>query len=126
MRIGELARRTGVSVRALRYYEQQRLLHAERSPGGQRHYPETAVDRVLLIQRLFGAGLSSRTIGELTSHLADGRATPALLDRLLLERENLRRSLTELVRTEQRLGGVIAAVAENVDTGAVCERAAAE
>ncbi|MGH3804692.1 MAG: MerR family DNA-binding transcriptional regulator, partial [Pseudonocardiaceae bacterium] len=28
MRIGELARRTGVSRRALRYYEQQHLLHA--------------------------------------------------------------------------------------------------
>ena len=45
MRIGELARRTGVSERSLRYYEQQALLAADRTPGGQRDYPEQAVDR---------------------------------------------------------------------------------
>ncbi|MGH3121741.1 MAG: MerR family DNA-binding transcriptional regulator, partial [Streptosporangiaceae bacterium] len=34
MRIGELASKTGASVRSLRYYEQQGLLAAERSPSG--------------------------------------------------------------------------------------------
>lgn len=43
MRIGELAAKAGVSVRALRYYEEQNLLASERSPGGQRHYPHSAV-----------------------------------------------------------------------------------
>ncbi len=33
MRIGELARRTGVSERSLRYYEQQGLLVSERTAG---------------------------------------------------------------------------------------------
>ncbi len=50
MRIGELAAKAGVSVRALRYYEEQGLLAATRTSSGQRTYPDTAVDRVLLVQ----------------------------------------------------------------------------
>lgn len=56
MRIGELAARAGVSVRALRYYEEQNLLASVRSPSGQRQYPYSAVDRVELIQQLYAAG----------------------------------------------------------------------
>src|SRR5258708_4374886 len=60
MRIGELARRTGVSERSLRYYETQGLLRAERTPGGHREYGDWAVDRVIRIQALYAAGLPSR------------------------------------------------------------------
>ncbi|HEY6739696.1 MAG TPA: MerR family transcriptional regulator, partial [Actinopolymorphaceae bacterium] len=62
MRIGELSRRTGVSVRALRYYEEQGLLTSERLPSGYRDYPESAADRVRQIQVLFSAGLRSAKI----------------------------------------------------------------
>ncbi|MBI0380775.1 MerR family DNA-binding transcriptional regulator, partial [Streptomyces albiflaviniger] len=62
MRIGELARRTGVSERSLRYYEQQGLMTAERTPGGHREYGEGAVDRVIRIQELYAAGLCSEKI----------------------------------------------------------------
>jgi len=56
MRIGEIAHRAGVSTRALRYYEEQGLLSSERTHGGQRTYPESAVERVRLIQQFFTAG----------------------------------------------------------------------
>lgn len=62
MRIGELSRRTGVSARSLRYYEEQGLLTSSRSDAGQRHYPDVAVGRVALIRRLFDAGMSSQVI----------------------------------------------------------------
>ena len=52
MRISELSRRTGVSERSLRYYEEQGLLAAGRTPGGHREYGEWAVDRVIRIQAL--------------------------------------------------------------------------
>ena len=65
MRIGELSRRTGASVRALRYYEEQGLLGSDRSVGGQRHYTEDAVPRVEFIRRLLAAGASSRAIAEM-------------------------------------------------------------
>jgi hypothetical protein len=46
IRIGELARRSGVSVRALRYYETQGLLTPTRSHSGQRYYAKAAIDKV--------------------------------------------------------------------------------
>jgi DNA-binding transcriptional MerR regulator len=62
MRIGELAARTGVSTRLLRYYEEQRLLTAERDHNGYRSYGEDAVVRVRQIRRLLGAGLTTEVI----------------------------------------------------------------
>ena len=77
MRIGELARRTGVSERSLRYYEQQGLLAADRTPGGQRDYPERAVDRVIRIQELFAAGLHSKKIARLLPCMRDADGGPS-------------------------------------------------
>ncbi|WP_166847653.1 MerR family transcriptional regulator [Isoptericola sp. BMS4] len=122
MRVGELAARTGVSVRALRYYEEQGLLTAGRSPGGQRHYARGAVDRVVLIQRLYAAGLSSRTIAELLPCVVDGRATPDLLRRLQTERDRLEGRIRDLLEVRDSLDGVIGAAAANERTGAPCER----
>ncbi|GAA2311091.1 MerR family transcriptional regulator [Streptomyces kunmingensis] len=124
MRIGELATRSGVSVRALRYYEEQHLLSAERSPSGQRHFPESAVDRVELIQRLYTAGLSSRTIVDLLPCVVDGDATPELLDRLAVERDRVDRQIADLAATRGRLDSVITGAAENLRTGRSCREAA--
>ncbi|MGM0356305.1 MerR family transcriptional regulator [Streptomyces sp. ECR3] len=65
MRIGELARATGVSTRSLRYYEEQGLLPSERLPNGYREYGEEAVRQVAFIQDLFSAGLSSGVVREI-------------------------------------------------------------
>jgi DNA-binding transcriptional MerR regulator len=88
--IGELSERTGVSRRALRYYEEQGLLVPERACNGYRVYADDAPLIVSQIQGLFAAGLDSEAIrqylpcargsapqlemcAELRSHLA-GRA----------------------------------------------------
>lgn len=65
MRIGELAEASGVSTRSLRYYEEQRLIRSERTSGGWREFDDTTVERVVMIQHLFAAGLHSATIDEL-------------------------------------------------------------
>ena len=75
MRIGEIAHRAGVSTRALRYYEEQGLLSSERTHSGQRTYPESAVERVRLIQQFFTAGLPSRTILQLLPCVDTGHAS---------------------------------------------------
>lgn len=124
MRIGELARRTGVTTRALRYYEEQNLLTAERSASGQRHYPETAVDRIHLIRQLYAAGLSSKTIAELTPCVIDGKATPELLQRLAAERDHLDRHIADLAQTRDKLDSVIDGASSNMQTGAPCPREA--
>ena len=109
MRIGELAEKSGVSVRSLRYYEEQSLLHSSRSESGQRLYLAAAVGRVILIQRLYAAGLSSRTLRELLPCLETPveRYTPLLLDRLTQERDRMTAQISELMHTRDRLEAVI-------------------
>jgi DNA-binding transcriptional MerR regulator len=113
VRIGELARRTSVSERSLRYYEQQGLLVSERSPGGQREYPERAVDRVILIQELYAAGLHSKKIAELLPCMRDPdggpneRATPELVVELTAERDRIDQMIANLTTSRAVLDEVI-------------------
>jgi DNA-binding transcriptional MerR regulator len=65
MRIGELAGRTGVSARLLRYYEEQGLLTPGRGANGYREYTEAHVDVVQQIKGLLDAGLPTRIIQQL-------------------------------------------------------------
>lgn len=117
MRIGELAKRTGVSERSLRYYEKQGLLAADRTRGGHRDYPESAVDRVIRIQELFAAGLSSSKIYQLLpcTRDADGgpsaSATPWLVAELTRERARIDGQVEELLRARTVLDEVITAAA---------------
>ncbi|MFF5756950.1 MerR family transcriptional regulator [Streptomyces longwoodensis] len=120
MRIGELAARAGVSVRALRYYEEQHLLTPERSPSGQRHYPEAAVEQVGVIQQLYAAGLSSRTIVALLPCVVDGLATPELLARLAAERDRIDERIADLTAARDRLQSVIGGAADTLLTGRPC------
>ena len=114
MRIGELAKRTGASVRSLRYYEQQGMLSSERSASGQRHYDERAVDRVLSIRQFFAAGMNSKAIAELLPHIKEPgeRCPPALLRRLTAERDRIDAQAEELARARQTLDGLINATQE--------------
>jgi DNA-binding transcriptional MerR regulator len=110
VRIGELAARTGVSVRSLRYYEQQGLLASTRSTSGQRHYTTEEIERVAFIQRLFAAGLTSRTIAELLPCVespSEGNSDAAL-ERMMQERDRLTEHIADLVRTRDSLDGLIA------------------
>ncbi|WP_462418817.1 MerR family DNA-binding transcriptional regulator [Kytococcus sp. Marseille-QA3725] len=65
MRIGELAEASGVSTRSLRYYEELGLICSARTAGGWRDFEACMVERVIMIQHLFAAGLCGVTIGEL-------------------------------------------------------------
>ncbi len=58
MRIGELARATGSTPRALRHYEQHGLITSRRAANGYRHYDAGAVVRVHNIRHLLAAGLT--------------------------------------------------------------------
>lgn len=53
LQIGDVADRTGLSLRTIRHYEEVGLLpEPQRSPGGFRLYSEQAVERLLLIKRM--------------------------------------------------------------------------
>jgi DNA-binding transcriptional MerR regulator len=118
MRIGELAQRTGVSERSLRYYEQQGLLSPQRTQGGHREYPEATIDRVVLIQMLFAASLPSKKIADLLPCMRDPDggpneiATPRLIEDLEAERTRIDRAITDLLRSRDVLDEVISTASE--------------
>jgi DNA-binding transcriptional MerR regulator len=105
MRIGDLAARAGVSVRSLRYYEEQGLLSSTRSAGGQRQYTEDDVERVAFVQRLYAAGLASRTIIELLPCVdsPSDENSDAAMERMAKERDRLSHHIEELLRTREAL-----------------------
>jgi DNA-binding transcriptional MerR regulator len=109
MKIGELAQRAGVSVRALRYYEEQGLLSPERTPSGQRRYTEDTVEVVRLFQQFYAAGLSSRTIATLLPCVNNGRTTATQRRTLRAERDRLAARVEEMTHTLRRLDQLITA-----------------
>ncbi|MFC8525739.1 MerR family transcriptional regulator [Nocardia sp. NPDC057227] len=111
LRIGELAERAGVSVRALRYYEEQGLLDAERTAAGQRRYPAAAVEKVRFFQLLYAAGLSSRNIAELLPCIDSGHTDTAQRAMLHAQRDRIRDRIEELSGVLGRLDEIIAVTA---------------
>lgn len=108
MRIGELAEATGVSTRSLRYYEDQGLIRSARTHGGWRDFEATMVERVIMIQHLFAAGLGSATIAELLPCLeAPPSERTGVMERLLAQEverlEDNRRSIERELDTLQAL-----------------------
>ncbi|WP_033338419.1 MerR family transcriptional regulator [Catenuloplanes japonicus] len=123
MKIGELATRSGVSVRALRYYEQQGLLGSERSSGGTRHYPESAVDQVWLIQQFYASGLASKSILTLLPHIESGTVAPEMLALLTTERDRINQHLADMTAVRDRLEAGIASVTSAMEKGLSCRPA---
>lgn len=71
--IGELSRRSGVSQSALRFYERQGLIAAERTDGNQRRYPSVTLRRVALVQAGKAAGIPLERIRQALETLPAGR-----------------------------------------------------
>lgn len=66
MKIGEVARRAGIGIETIRYYErEQLLLEPERRPSGYRQYEESTVERLEYIRRAKELGFTLAEIREL-------------------------------------------------------------
>jgi DNA-binding transcriptional MerR regulator len=68
IRIGDVAKLTGISVDALRYYDREGLLPSPvRSPNGARRFPPDVVSRVRFVKQAQAAGLTLRDIKQLVA-----------------------------------------------------------
>ncbi|NVE94486.1 redox-sensitive transcriptional activator SoxR [Altererythrobacter lutimaris] len=107
--IGELARRTGLSVSAIRFYEEKGLVEAWRSAGNQRRFLRSDIRRlsfILIAQRL---GLALADIEEELKKLPQGR-TPNARDWQKISRSIrslLDAKIAELSRVRETLDGCI-------------------
>ena len=103
--IGTLAKRTGVAVSAIRYYEERKLLTSLRTGGNQRRFLRSDIRRIsfILIAQKLGLGLT-QIEAELAT-LPQGR-TPTLTDWQRISR-SMRTALDAkiqlLTRTKQKL-----------------------
>lgn len=115
MRIGEVARRAGVNLETLRYYERRGLLpEPERSPGGHRDYGEDAVRFVRAVKEVQSLGFSLSEIEEcmVLTRRAPGRAPAEGRRRLMAKLEEIDGKLAAL---RQMRAGVERALYERWD-----------
>jgi len=109
MTIGEVAKRSGVATSALRYYEDQGLIHSERTDSGHRRYPRAVIRRVAFIVFAQKIGLSLEEVRTELARLPknhvpersdwaklSGKWTSRIRDRIA-ELERLEAGLTECI-----------------------------
>lgn len=75
--VGEVARRSGVAVSTIHFYEAKGLLAASRNPGNQRRYPREVLRRVAIIKIAQQAGIPLADIRHALSSLPNGRTPNA-------------------------------------------------
>jgi len=103
--IGQVARRAGLGVQTIRYYEREGLLPPPaRRPSGYREYPEGTVRRLLFIRRAKELGFSLREIRELLALRVDpGCTCGEVKARALAKVTDVERKITALRRIRSAL-----------------------
>lgn len=116
MRIGELAERTGVPRRLLRYYEEQGLITPRRLDNGYREYDDHLVDRVMKVRGLLDSGIPTRIIADMLPCLDQpqdivvANPDPELRKILVHERERMAERIALLEHNRDALTRYIAAM----------------
>lgn len=121
LRIGELAKRTGVSHRMLRYYEEQGLLRSHRQPSGYREYAASDVTLVRHICMLNQAGIRLSNVKLLLPCIReDDQGTqfvgcPNVKKALQVEFEKLNTQLRELTQSRNKVAHFLGKVIPEPD-----------
>ena len=106
---GACAKRAGVSVSTLHFYERQGLIDSTRTAGNQRRYSRDVLRRVAFIRVSQGVGISLCDISEALASLPSGR-TPTKTDWARLSqrwRQRLDERIADLERLRDSLDGCI-------------------
>src|SRR5713101_3829267 len=105
LRIGELARKTGVTAKAIRFYERRRVLPpARRAANGYRLYGDDAVEMLAFIKQATGLGLTLAEIKDIIAIRQGGRPPCTHVHRLLRDKAvELDRKLKDLLDVRRRI-----------------------
>ena len=115
--VGEVARRSGVAVSTLHFYEAQGLIASARSEGNQRRYGRDVLRRVALIRTAQRVGVSLAAIRAALQTLPDGRA-PTRADWTRLSnswREELDERIAQLEKLRDTLDDCIGCGCLSID-----------
>lgn len=105
MQIGAMAKKIGLSVDTIRFYERTCLLpRPPRTPGGYRKYGESDIETLGFIQRVHGLGFTLNEVRELLE-LRRSRLRPCAPVRGRLEKKvsEVHRKLADLRKLEHEL-----------------------
>ncbi|MDP9889935.1 MerR family transcriptional regulator (plasmid) [Arthrobacter sp. FW306-05-C] len=108
MHIGELAERTGLSLRTIRHYDDVGLLPATaRTHGGFRVFSEDDFERLMVIKQMKPLGFSLEEMAEilalLASDNAENGALTGFLERAMQQRAKMARNLAQADEFIKRL-----------------------
>lgn len=112
MRIGELAKQSGVGVETVRFYEQKGLVAQPLRPvaGGYRDYPHDAVQRIRFIRSAQHLGFSLEEVAELLDLEAGPSAQCVdVRERAQIKRQQVRAKIENLERIKAALDTLIEA-----------------
>jgi MerR family redox-sensitive transcriptional activator SoxR len=109
--VSEIARRSGFAASAIRFYEGQGLITANRTSGGQRRFERQMLRRLAFIKAARNVGLSLDEVADALAQLPDGR-TPTRADWARL-------SKTWRTRLDDQIAGLIA-LRDNLDSCIGC------
>jgi len=103
--IGEVARRAGVNVETVRYYERRGLVaEPPRTESGYRQYPASTVRRIRFVKRAQELGFSLREIAELLAlRVEAGAPCGAVLERTREKITDIDRRIADLERMREAL-----------------------
>ena len=116
MKIGEFSKRSGISVRMLRFYESAGILVPARTPGGYREYREQDIGFARKVVLLNRAGLALKDIALMRDCLNDEPQNfcPALRGKLADTLVHIGSQIESLRQSEQLLADLLAAEGENI------------
>lgn len=107
--VGEVARRSGVAISTLHFYESKGLITSARSHGNQRRYPPTVLRHIAIIKVAQRTGIPLEEIRQAFSHYpADGKLTAAQWQEMSSSwRALLNERIQKLTRLRDELDGCI-------------------
>lgn len=110
LRIGQVARRTGVGVETVRFYERKGLIQEPpRSASGYRQYPADVIPRIRFIRRAGELGFSLKEIQEFLELRADPTASGgAVRDRTEAKVREIEGRIADLESIKSVLAGLTA------------------
>ncbi len=105
LKIGELARRAGVTAKAIRFYERRRILPpARRAANGYRLYRDDAIEMLRFIKQATGLGLTLAEVKDIIAIRQGGRPPCTHVHQLLRDKASeLDRKLKDLVDVRERI-----------------------
>ena len=107
--VGKVAKRCGVNVSTLHFYEKKGLISSQRSAGNQRFYRSDILRRISVIKAAQNMGITLQEIKQALSSLPDNR-TPTLRDWQKMSRRwqsELNKRIAYLERLRDSLTGCI-------------------